>query len=110
MIRERILRIHIDDGSLKFDTDEQIKEFQYQLGRSASYGMTSGANDGMELLEMFISGESRTISTALFPPIPWMPMGEPESHAPFLELSAALDAFRVGEPSIVFTPTPEMKK
>ena len=100
MIRERIVRIHIDDEAINFTTDEQIRAFQHALGRLSTYGLRAGDNRGLESVDVSING-SREIAAAFHPPVQWKPEGPSSAHAPFFSLSTAITAFMSDEPFVI---------
>ena len=99
MIRERVLRIHVDDKALVFDNDDQIKVFNSALGSMVSYGMRADINEGLEHVELFIS-EDKEITAAFYPQVIWLP-SDPSAQIPFLELAAAIDKFKDHTPYVI---------
>lgn len=100
MIRERVIRIHIDDKALSFSSEEQIRVFQNAIGKMVSYGMRADDNEGLEHVELFVS-ETKEITGAFYPPVNWQPTGGLEAQAPFMVLSAAIDAFKQDMPYVI---------
>ena len=100
MIRERIIRMYIDDAALSFDSDEAIQRFQHALGRMASYSLRAQNNHGLEHVDISIAA-TKEITGAFYPAVSWKPEGPPSEHEPFLALSQSIDAFRGGAPYVI---------
>jgi hypothetical protein len=89
MIRERVVRMHVNDDALNFETEAQITAFQNALGHVISYGLRAGINTGVECVELAVDKDSSI--AAMF----YAPMNVPiaciaADHQKILTLDASL--------------------
>ena len=88
MIRERLIRLHVDDVALEFSDEGDITKFQNALGRMASYALRAGVNEGIEHVEMFVN-DKREISAAFYEPLDTM---HQDNLAPYIELTNRINS------------------
>lgn len=100
MIRERVIRVHIDDDALSFNSEAQVETFLFALGRMVSFGMKTGDNRGLEHVELYVD-KHKTFTGAFYPARNWRTEGPAEHCAPFIALHDAIQPFKAGAPVVI---------
>lgn len=100
MIRERVIRMYVDDKALEFSGADDARTFQQALGRMAAYGLRAERNEGVEHIDLSVDS-SGDITAAYYPTVEWQSTGGSESHAPFYALNSAIEAFKGAKPFVI---------
>ncbi|MDR2880886.1 MAG: hypothetical protein LBV29_03155 [Azoarcus sp.] len=101
MIRERLVRIHVDDLALNFKSTDEIQNFQMALGKVLSFQLATGKNDGLEFVDLSINATQEIVG-AFYPAVLWsLGTEHAEDKLNYLRLTKALEAYSRGDPVVV---------
>lgn len=105
-MKERVIRMYFNN-ELRFESDEQAREFYYALGRMCAYGV-NGDNPGLSVVNMTI--DRNEVTGAYYPQLTRVE-GSYEVNRKFYELDDAFKPFMTSEHGRAFVmgavPRPE---
>jgi hypothetical protein len=108
-MKERVIRMYCG-ADLKFDSEDEAREFYYALGRMCAYGI-NGDTPGVGVVNLTIDHRKYKEITAAFHPPMQRLEGSYEINKKFYNLDDAFKPFTTGEEGHVFVmgaiPRPE---
>lgn len=99
-MKERIIRMFYQPEELKFETDDEAREFYHALGRMAVYGL-NGDPEGLSIINMVVD-KRKEITCAYYPSRKRADYGTYSENKIFHDLDAAFTPFTNNELGHVF--------